>query len=318
MASDREIQRVAGVDTTEFPLTPPERYMLSLIDSTASIPYLSLATGLPETAVVTILERLVTMGVVTWADGACDPSNAHETHDTLAHESTARDTLRAPSAKDDRQPDDKLDIDAKKRREIDEMYRSLSYRNMYELLCIEPDATTADVRKAYFELSKTYHPDTLFRKNLGPYKGKMEAIFAKLTQAYELLSNPKTREPYDQSIRARTVMPPAPSAPPAPSSTSSKPSSQPARTSIVAPPRSTIPSPAERSRASQGPNTPSGPPQTHPPQTHPPQTSPPQTVAPQSAQAAVAGVQLDPAKADALRRRAAARIHKAIRSIQKK
>src|SRR5262249_3120693 len=56
------------------------------------------------------------------------------------------------------------------------------------------------VRAAYFELSRTFHPDTMFRKNLGSYKQKMEAVFRKLTEAYETLGKKRTRDAYDEYL----------------------------------------------------------------------------------------------------------------------
>src|SRR5690606_289083 len=55
-------------------------------------------------------------------------------------------------------------------------------------------------RTAYFQLSKVFHPDTMFRKRLGSYKAKMEAIFKRLTEAYEVLGKKRAREEYDRYL----------------------------------------------------------------------------------------------------------------------
>jgi curved DNA-binding protein CbpA len=100
-------------------------------------------------------------------------------------------------------PGDGIELEIGRRQTIDQVYSHLSRLNWYELLQIPRNAEDASVRKAYFELSRIYHPDTLFRKKLGPYKPKMEAIFAKLTEAYEVLSKLDRRREYDEYLGVR-------------------------------------------------------------------------------------------------------------------
>lgn len=62
--------------------------------------------------------------------------------------------------------------------------------NYYEILGVSVDSTTAQVKTAYRKLARKYHPDI----NKSP-----DAIerFKQITQAYEILSNPQTREKYN-------------------------------------------------------------------------------------------------------------------------
>ena len=66
----------------------------------------------------------------------------------------------------------------------------LASRNFYELLEIDYNASTAEVKAAYFKLSKQYHPD----RNSDP---KAIEYFSAITTAYEVLKNPKKRVMYD-------------------------------------------------------------------------------------------------------------------------
>jgi restriction system protein len=61
---------------------------------------------------------------------------------------------------------------------------------LYDLLGVQPDATTDEIRAAYRRLSKTYHPD----------KGGTPAFFRQLQHAHETLSDPTRRKAYDQSL----------------------------------------------------------------------------------------------------------------------
>lgn len=72
-------------------------------------------------------------------------------------------------------------------------------KNYYKILEIEQNASTEEVRKAFITLSKKHHPD---KYPLGsPEKKQAEIIFANITEAYSILSDPAHRRNYDE-IRA--------------------------------------------------------------------------------------------------------------------
>ena len=65
----------------------------------------------------------------------------------------------------------------------------------YELLGLHPSASPVEIRRAYRELSKRYHPDTTDLPAL-----TATAKFQQLNEAYAILSNPERRVVYDQKI----------------------------------------------------------------------------------------------------------------------
>jgi len=65
--------------------------------------------------------------------------------------------------------------------------------NYYEILGIEKDATTSDIKKAYRKLAMKWHPD----KNQGEHKEKAEEMFKKISEAYQTLSDDEKRKQYD-------------------------------------------------------------------------------------------------------------------------
>ena len=68
----------------------------------------------------------------------------------------------------------------------------MEYKDYYQILGVERKATDADIKKAYRNLAKKYHPD----KNPGDKSA--EAKFKEINEAYEVLKDPEKRSRYDQ------------------------------------------------------------------------------------------------------------------------
>lgn len=77
----------------------------------------------------------------------------------------------------------------------------------YAMLGLHPSASALDIRRAYRELSKRYHPDTTVLPT-----AVATAKFQQLNEAYGILSNPERRSLYDLQIgysRWPVMKPPA-------------------------------------------------------------------------------------------------------------
>ncbi|PNY28776.1 DnaJ, mitochondrial [Tolypocladium capitatum] len=68
---------------------------------------------------------------------------------------------------------------------------SLAQKDPYKALGVSKSATAAEIKKAYYGLAKKYHPDT--NKD-----ATAKDRFADVQSAYEILSDPKKKEQYDQ------------------------------------------------------------------------------------------------------------------------
>ncbi|MDO5853207.1 MAG: DnaJ domain-containing protein, partial [Thermoplasmata archaeon] len=66
-------------------------------------------------------------------------------------------------------------------------------RDYYEVLGVAKDASQDDIKKAYRQLAKKYHPDVSTEE-----KEVAEAKFKEISEAYEILSDPEKRKLYDQ------------------------------------------------------------------------------------------------------------------------
>jgi curved DNA-binding protein CbpA len=89
-----------------------------------------------------------------------------------------------------------VDIDTAKQQEILEFEGRLTTNNLFSVLGVSPAATADEVRAAFHDLSKRFHPDRYFGKQLGPFKSKLDAIFRKLSEAHQTLSDSGRRQAY--------------------------------------------------------------------------------------------------------------------------
>jgi curved DNA-binding protein CbpA len=95
-----------------------------------------------------------------------------------------------------------VDLPEDVRRYVLEVFVKLAHLSHYQLLGVPRDAPATAAKRAYFQLVRTIHPDRYFGKRLGSYKPKLETIFARLTRAYETLTDAEARAAYDAELAA--------------------------------------------------------------------------------------------------------------------
>ena len=67
----------------------------------------------------------------------------------------------------------------------------MQYKDYYKILGVRKNCSQSDIKKAFRELAKTYHPD----RNKG--NKTAEAKFKEVNEAYEVLKDPEKRKKYD-------------------------------------------------------------------------------------------------------------------------
>jgi curved DNA-binding protein CbpA len=73
--------------------------------------------------------------------------------------------------------------------------------NLYNILGVAPTATAEEIKKAYRSLAMRHHPDR------STHAGS-EMRFNAIKTAYELLSDPRKRAEYNQSLNNRIILDP--------------------------------------------------------------------------------------------------------------
>ena len=67
--------------------------------------------------------------------------------------------------------------------------------NLYTALNVKTSASSKEIKLAYYKMAKLYHPD--FNPGDGKNAEKAAEMFKKIHKAYEVLSNPISRQTYD-------------------------------------------------------------------------------------------------------------------------
>lgn len=191
----------AGCDPTRLRLSPAEGYLLSRIDGATPWALLREIGGLPAHDVDRCLERWLAEGVVETA-GVPPAASPEEAASPARAESPPPDleSLLDPS----------LDLGVDAQRRILAFEATLG-RPYHEILGVARTADAKAVKRAYFELSKEFHPDRYFRRRIGPFAERLERVFERIAEAYELLSDPTTRAEVERALEESATPPAAPS-----------------------------------------------------------------------------------------------------------
>lgn len=88
------------------------------------------------------------------------------------------------------------------------MAEVLSFRDtlpamtLYQILDIPKTAADEDIKKAYFQMARKYHPDRFDRALAAEFKSQIDEVFDGITNAYRVLSNKDSRRVYDAKSAA--------------------------------------------------------------------------------------------------------------------
>jgi tetratricopeptide (TPR) repeat protein len=199
-----------------LPLNTREGFILSRVDGVSSVEDISMMVGVKLTELLAVLDRLADLGAVqlSWraAKVSASPVSVSRAPVVAANataESTKSDALAlahrvfctpaAPSY-DPAELKAPADIGIELKTLILNGFYGIEGKNYYQLLGLTRSADKKEIRGAYFELSRLFHPDSLFGKELGPFKAHMVAVFKRLTEAYEVLSRGARRKEYDEYL----------------------------------------------------------------------------------------------------------------------
>jgi curved DNA-binding protein CbpA len=174
-----------GLDLQTLNLSQDEGFLLSRVDGTMSVDELTKILGLPDDKVMTMLAALTDQGLLE-LEGVAAAAGPSEADEDLGYHP--------------KDLEEGIDITLELQKKLLRLYKARDELSHYQLLDVDRQADNKQIKRAYFKVSKDYHPDTYFRKEIGTFRAKIVALFKKVSLAYEVLSNEQKRAAYDHSL----------------------------------------------------------------------------------------------------------------------
>jgi curved DNA-binding protein CbpA len=190
------ITRSADIPQTSF--SPAESFLLSRLDQPMRLDELTALSGLREPEAQRVIYALALNGVVIrehW-------QKAFRTEGAKPAAQAIPETI--PDAP---QPTNNWTSANVEDEDLEQFLQRLSKAtNHYEVIELTPDATTSEIKEAYYAMARRYHPDRFHLKSGTKLHAQISSAFARVTQAYETLMNANTRAAHDHTVeRTRKI-----------------------------------------------------------------------------------------------------------------
>ena len=212
----------AGKTVQSYPLAPVDGFVLSRVDGMMTVGEIITITGLDDGTVQASIDKLVGLGLIECTSGRGPKIDGGAATKTVPQpekkmpatmpprpitEVSELSGTGAPKPKpalyDPAELDEDVDLDRDHRRRILDTFYRLADLDLYEVLGVERFADKKGIKRAYYELAAVHHPDRFFRKRLGSFKQKMEAVFSRVTEAHDTLVDKTRRADYDAYLFAQ-------------------------------------------------------------------------------------------------------------------
>jgi tetratricopeptide (TPR) repeat protein len=213
----------SGDPRTHFEkMTPVDGFLLSRVDGALSASEVLDLAPMERDAAELSLSRLIGNGVVRWKGPA--PSAAQSGTQKPAREERKPGPAATPPSEPAPKPEQPAppsepsadEERAKRREEIETLHARLKSMNHFEALGLPRASSEKDVKAAYFSLARRFHPDTHTDPSIADLEDKIEAIFIRVGEAYEVLGNRNRRASYESSLPHQAPTPASGSPAPAP------------------------------------------------------------------------------------------------------
>jgi len=191
------IPTLQAMDFAGLALSPEEGFVLSRVDGRSTIEEICLLAGMGDGKTLDALAKLHDSmlieipGAPARQSAQAEPSPA----DGADEEGAPTEPMAPPFS-----VEEGVQLSEKKQREVHALYYGLDAMEFYDLLSLEKGCTNKDIQRAYRKVSKQYHPDRFYGKDLGSYKNKLEAIFRHISNVVEYLTDDDERTAYEASL----------------------------------------------------------------------------------------------------------------------
>lgn len=177
---------------------PGESFILSRLDAPSNVEQLVAVSGLRELDAYRILYGLTLSGIVTreyWQNAfRTDPTAPSKPPTVTKVSPSASESKSEPADSRWGSVDDEKDLHTY----LDRLTRATNY---YEVMDLPPTAGATEIKDAYYALARRYHPDRFHLRSGTRLHAQISSAFARITQAYETLTDPKARSSFDLSLK---------------------------------------------------------------------------------------------------------------------
>lgn len=101
------------------------------------------------------------------------------------------------------EPKPLLEIDEKMKEkvsEVEKINKDIPNLDFYQILNVPRTASQKEIKKAYFELARRYHPDRFDRDLPAETRQIIEEVFGSITSAFQTLTNEEEKQEYDEKL----------------------------------------------------------------------------------------------------------------------
>lgn len=203
ITDDTRVRLRPDLDLTRLSLSAQEGFLLSRIQGEIRVRELYLLSMADRNTTATMIKKLVDDGVL-------------ETRSQQSGAASSPLEALLPERNFDGfifnliELQEEADLPQSIKKEILFVHTRLDGLTHYELLGLPSSADDAQIKKAFLNLSKLYHPDSYFRKELGGYREKINTIYSHLSEAYKTLVDPALRREYRRGLIERNQIESAP------------------------------------------------------------------------------------------------------------
>jgi tetratricopeptide (TPR) repeat protein len=196
-------------DHADSGLTPEHYFVLTRVDGKTPLKQIVLISGFGEARALEILRKLREEGAIYFPGEAPPPKKVKRRMPTTRPGGAIQI--------DEKLLDEPGDLSREQKRAILVKQVAIRGANLFEVLEVDPDADKRALKRAYFKISKDFHPDRYYGKNLGSFKARLDEVFAVATRAFEELEDDDRRAQYlatlEEQAHAADPSSPAPQKP---------------------------------------------------------------------------------------------------------
>ena len=196
------ISRASDVSPTSN-LSPGEGFILSRLDHNLKLAELIMLSGLPEIEARRAIYGLALSGLARreyW-------QNAFRTESPQpGKEQVAAPAVSTAANSQPVQSDSWVSASVEDEGLNSFLQRLRNAENYYEVIELPLTADSTEIKEAYYAMARRYHPDRFHLKSGTKLHAEISSAFARVTQAYETLTDPSARGVYDQTLQRSNAL----------------------------------------------------------------------------------------------------------------